>query len=192
MLNGIDTKIFYYRRKEAEQFRHSINIGVRKIVLHVTADFQNAIKGGKYITELSNRLDQNKYIVVVVDGNDNQKPEKFRGIYWGRAKSKDELAMLYSAADMTVLTSERETFSMVCAESLCCGTPVVGFCAGAPEMISLPEYSMFVQYGNIDELQEKIESIDDDRHEYVERVAEKKYSKESMVSDYIRIYKSFF
>ena len=54
-------------------------------------------------------------------------------------------------ANLTILTSQFETFSMVCAESLCSGTPVVGFKAGAPEQISIQQYSEFVEYGKIDE-----------------------------------------
>ena len=45
---------------------------------------------------------------------------------------------------------------MICAESLCCGTPVIGFRAGAPERIALKEYSDFVQYGDLNSLKEKV------------------------------------
>ena len=38
---------------------------------------------------------------------------------------------------------------MVTAESLCCGTPVVGFKAGAPEQIAIKEFSEFVEYGDL-------------------------------------------
>ena len=62
-------------------------------------------------------------------------------VYKRQVEDQSELAAFYSLADVTLLTSEKETFSMVCAESLCCGTPVVGFQAGAPEGISLPAVS---------------------------------------------------
>ena len=52
-------------------------------------------------------------------------------------------------ASLTVITSQRETFSMPVAESLCCGTPVVGFQAGGPESIALAEYTRFVPYGDV-------------------------------------------
>lgn len=39
---------------------------------------------------------------------------------------------------------------MICAESLSCGTPVVGFTAGALEQISLKEYSEFLDNGDTD------------------------------------------
>ena len=71
---------------------------------------------------------------------------------WGAAKNQDELAQLYSEADVTLILSKRETFSMVTAESLCCGTPVVGFKAGGPESIALSEWSSFSEYGDIDSL----------------------------------------
>lgn len=191
ILNGIETKVFFYRENEAYCFKHNNNLQKKKIILHVTADFQNPNKGGKYITELSNYLDPEKYTVIVVDGNGNSKPEQFQGIYWGRAKSQEKLAVLYSAADVTVLTSERETFSMVCAESLCCGTPVIGFRAGAPEMIALTDYSEFVDYGKMDELFALVEkwTMLGKNTKVISESAHKKYSAKSMVDSYCSLYR---
>ena len=196
ILNGIETKIFFYRENEANCFKHNNNLQEKKIILHVTADFLNPNKGGKYITELSRYLDPEKYTVIVVDGNGNSKPEQFQGIYWGRAKSQEELAVLYSVADVTVLTSERETFSMVCAESLCCGTPVIGFRAGAPEMIALADYSEFVDHGKMDELCALVERwtllCKDKDAKIISRNACKKYSVKSMVDSYCSLYQRMF
>lgn len=50
-----------------------------------------------------------------------------------------ELARRYSAASLTVLTSEAEAFGLVLVESLACGTPVVASAdAAAPEIIDRP------------------------------------------------------
>jgi len=59
------------------------------------------------------------------------------------------LARYYSMADVTVLTSKKETYSMVTVESLCCGTPVIGFKAGGPEQIAILEYCRFCEHGDI-------------------------------------------
>ena len=52
-------------------------------------------------------------------------------------------------SDAYVICSERETYSMTCAEALCCGTPVVGFKSGAPETVFQGEYVQFVPYGDL-------------------------------------------
>lgn len=67
-------------------------------------------------------------------------------------KNDKKLAYYYSMASVTVIASEKETFSLVTAESLCCGAPVVGFKCGGAESISLGEYSVFVEYGEVNEL----------------------------------------
>ena len=89
------------------------------------------------------------------------------------------------------MVSRRETFSMPCAESLCCGTPVVGFKAGAPEQISLDDYSEFVEHGDIDALEKTVrkwlERTDLDRME-ISKQATETYSVETMVKTFSDIY----
>lgn len=88
------------------------------------------------------------------------------------------------------MASKKETFSMPVAESLCCGTPIVGFLAGGPESIAIPQYSEFVEYGNTELLKEAIEKQINaviDKNEVAEK-AKCKYSSETMARDYYNLY----
>ena len=53
----------------------------------------------------------------------------------GVLKDQNILAAIYSIANVFVLFSQKETYSLTCAEALCCGTPIVGFRCGAPETV---------------------------------------------------------
>ena len=147
VFNGIDHNVFCYRPNK--QAKYEDGLANQKTALYVTAAFSK-FKGADYLLELCDRMPEITFVVV---GNKepitNQK-KNLRVI--GRLENQSELAKLYSMADVTLLLSKRETFSMVCAESLCCGTPVVGFKAGAPETICLPEYSSFCDYGDVEAL----------------------------------------
>lgn len=79
---------------------------------------------------------------------------------------------------------------MPTAESLCCGTPVVGFQAGAPEQIALPAYSEFVEYGDLDALEAAVKAWlakDLDRRQIAHSAA-KAYSSQTMVERFIQVY----
>lgn len=52
--------------------------------------------------------------------------------YVGRLNDDISLAVLYSAADLTVTPSMQEAFGMTASESMACGTPVVAFGASGP------------------------------------------------------------
>ena len=92
-------------------------------------------------------------------------------------------------ADVTILTSQRETFSMVCAESLCCGTPVVGFEAGGPETIAISEYSKFVEQGCIKQLEDAIQEMLTKEVIVDDFLARSIYDSEIMAQSYLQLYK---
>lgn len=190
--NGLDTSIFLHHSNN--QLRKEYGIGKnKKIVLHVTPNFTdefNHIKGGRFVIDLAKRMPKIKFVVAGPTYKELNIPSNI--LLLGSVTNPTLLADWYSTANLTLLTSKKETFSMVCAESLSCGTPVVGFQAGAPEQISIPEYSCFVAYGNIDLLQTAVErfmSQDFDKKKIANEAA-LIYSKENMAQNYINLYQS--
>lgn len=146
IFNGVETKTFHYREEEARELRNKLCQKGEKIVLHVTPDLGNALKGGQYIPEIARSMPDVRFVIVGAYAAPFEFPPNVSLV--PHTENAAELAAYYSAADVTLLLSRRESFSMVTAESLCCGTPVVGFEAGAPETIALPEFSEFVAQGD--------------------------------------------
>lgn len=184
--NGIDTDhIFHLQGKKREK---------DNIVLNVTAYHSSEkehLKGGWYLRELARRMPEVTFLVAGKAGQIPDLPENMKLL--GVISDQQELAELYRNARLSILVSKRETFSMPCAESLCCGTPVVGFRAGAPEMISLPEYSEFVQQGDLPGLEEVVRKwlsrTDLDAAE-ISEAAKRTYSAETMVQNLLDVYGS--
>lgn len=192
VLNGIDTQDKFYQR-ECVELKKRLGLSDEKIILHVTASFSEDMdhpKGGYYVLKLAERMkNENVKFVIVGDRNSDSRKLPDNVINVGRVESSQQLAQYYSMADMTLLTSKRETYSMVCAESLCCGTPVVGFKAGAPETISLAEYSVFVEFGNLEKLEKVVkESLKQKKASDISKNAISKYKKDNMVDAYCKIY----
>lgn len=192
VLNGVETSIFKYK-SDREVIRQSFGIrSDKKMIFHATASFdlsETSLKGGRYILELAKSMLDVEFVVAALrNDNVDNCPSNLKLI--GATKSQEILASLYSAADLTVIVSRRETFSMITAESLCCGTPVVGFKAGGPESIALTQYSEFVDYGYTDKLKECI-MLWIDKHFDKMTIADetqKRYSKEVMAEKYLSIY----
>ena len=129
-------------------------------------------------------------VIIIVGFNGNQIDLPSNIIAISHTNSQQELAQFYSLANFTLLTSKLETFSMVCAESLSCGTPVVGFKAGAPEQIAVKEYSEFVENGDVNALEvvaRKWLNKSINSQDVIDKV-NNKYSKETMYSNYLHIY----
>lgn len=141
--NGLDVSVFHPYEKTNN---------LTPLIFHATANFttnKDNIKGGYYIVELARKLPNVIFKVACGSlGKIENLPNNLEIL--GKVANQLELAKLYSQADLTVISSKRETFSMITAESLCCGTPIVGFKAGGPESIAIPDYSSFVEYGDMD------------------------------------------
>ena len=193
VLNGTDTNVF--KTYDAEELRKRHNLGDEKVVFHATpyfTDNPNHLKGGRYVLQLAEKL-QGQNVKIFVAGNyDSSLKVPSNVVLLGRVADQTLLARYYSMADVTLLTSKRETFSMVCAESLCCGTPVVGFKAGGPEQISISEYSRFVEYGDVDALYKELTEVLQRGLGFygteISRKAVEKYAKPIMTDGYIVLY----
>lgn len=186
--NGVDTAI--YKPVKADSLRKKLGLTNEKVILHVTPSFKSVVKGGEHVVEIAKRLqnDNIKVIIVGFDSYSGQLPANI--ITVSHTNSQEELAQFYSLANLTLLTSKLETFSMVCAESLSCGTPIIGYKAGAPEQIAISEYSKFVENGDIDTLEQAVRNwLDKDiSPEEVIRKVNNRYSVLYMVEAYKRIY----
>ena len=194
--NGLDTKVFKNDPKPCI-FDEKFGKLTGPVVLHSTASFwpdsYEDVKGGWCVVELAKRMPNVNFIIVsLVNITEMELPSNI--YFWGKAKNQQELASLYSTADLTLLTSRKETFSMVCAESLCCGTPVIGFKAGGPETIALPDYSRFVENGDVAALKDVLqEELGKHREKVcVAEISKAVYDKSIMAENYLKIYKSFF
>lgn len=187
--NGVDTDIFHYKGT-----KHLIGIEhYDNVVLFVSAYFgteEDDLKGGSYLIQIANCMPKIKFVVVASQIAKGLPPLPSNIQIWGKAKDQVELAQLYSEADVSIVLSRRETFSMVTAESLCCGTPVVGFKAGGPESIALATYSEFVDYGNVNAMKDSIFRWLKSEHDknLISAEAADAYSKENMANCYMQIF----
>lgn len=125
--NGIDTSVFHYIYDP--DLRNKLNIGDNKrIILHVTPNFNHLIKGGKYVIELAKKMPDYQFIIVGFNGNKADLPDNILAIE--HTKDGNELAKYYSMADCFICTSLRETFPTVCLEAVSCGSKIVAFDSG--------------------------------------------------------------
>ena len=159
------------------------------IILHVTPSTLNKSKRFDDVLKLAKRHPLDQFVVLTLI-HDKEKELPLNVCVVENVRSEIELSSFYNAADLLVLTGTRETFSMPVIESLLCGTPVVGYCCGGPESITLSNYSKFVENGNIDLLDKTIDEFLINRFDRseIKREAALKYSAEVMVNNYLSIY----
>lgn len=130
--NGIDLSVF---KPTNSNIREKFNLKDKKIVLGV-ASVWSPRKGLEDLCELSHRLGEG-WKVAVVGLTPEQKqalPAGMLGIT--RTDSVQQLAELYTAADVFVNPTLEDNFPTTNLEALACGTPVVTYrTGGSPEAV---------------------------------------------------------
>lgn len=120
--NTIDTSVF---KPTPSDFRQRYGIGERFMILGVASPWTER-KGLGDFARLADELDGDKYAIVLVGLSEKQirqMPEGIIGV--ARTDSREELAGIYSSADIYATPSIEETFGMTVAEANACGTFVV-------------------------------------------------------------------
>jgi len=186
IFNGVNGDVFHHRETD---IREKFNIK-GKYIFHATPSFNhniNDLKGGYYVIEIAKKMPEYTFVVAGPYGI-VEKPKNL--ILLGEILDQEILSQLYSAAELTLITSKRETFSMVLAESLCSGTPVAGFYAGAPETIAIENYCEFAPFGETDSLIQKIKLIFSKEYDKkkISDLAIQKFSNSRMCQEYLEAY----
>lgn len=130
--NGIDRTVF---KPTPSNIREKYGIGDKFLMLGV-ADKWSERTGDDYFYRLAEELKSDEAIIMI-----GFKKEELQGvpkniIALERTDSVEELAQLYTTADVVLNPSYEQTFGLVTAEAMCCGTPVIVLDATAsPELV---------------------------------------------------------
>lgn len=82
---------------------------------------------------------------------------------YGYTRNREELAALYTCADVFVNPTREDSFSLINIESQACGTPVITFDATGPKETVDGEISRSVEVGNAEQLYKEVTAHRDNK-----------------------------
>lgn len=192
--NGIDLENF--KKTDKSEARKTLKLPEDKKIVLFSANggVKNPFKGGEFVFQAFEKLKNRSDILFLnIGGESNQESENWQD--FGYVKDTKTMAKLYSAADVYLFPTLAETFGMTIVEAMSCGLPVVTFeTGGVPEIVENGKVGFVVEYKNGEMLTSALEKLLDDdnlREKMAENAVEasKKFSKERMVEEYLKLYK---
>lgn len=187
--NGIDLSIF--KPNVNNYFKTRYNTENKIIILGVSFGW-GISKGLDIYIELANKLDDSFQIVLVGTSSQSRKILPDNIISINITQSQEELAMIYSSADVFLNCTREDNFPTVNIEALACGTPVITFkTGGSPEIID-ETCGYIVEKDDIDTLIEKLNIIRKDNPFSIDKCRERAqlYNMEDKFYNYIDLYKT--
>lgn len=184
--NGVDLDVF---RPIESNFREKYGLKDKIIVLGVASTWDTR-KGLKDFIRLSKALDES-FQIVLVGVNEKQKsvlPQNVLAL--PRTDSVEELAQIYTAANVFFNAGVEETFGLPTVEALSCGTPVIVYNATAlPEVVD-DTCGFVVEKHDLEGVKD---ILTQKKYARLGREsclnAAKKYEKNKQYGEYIRLYK---
>lgn len=165
----------------------------KKIVLGV-ANVWTPSKGLQSYIQLRKFLGE-EYLIVLVGLDEKTTKGLPSGIFGiSRTQNLNDLAQLYSRADVLLSLSIQETFGMTLAEAFACGTPAIAFDTTAlPEVIS-PETGIVVPKGDLGSVVEAIRVICSSKDRFNSEGCRKRaimnFNKDVQFNKYVDLYDS--
>lgn len=185
--NWVDQDVFYYHENVN---RADLKLPCKKIVLMVSTNLSE-IKGYKELVYLSNHL-TDEFQLVYIGKNKANLPLPRNVIYIKHTDSAVQLAEYYSIADVCVNTTKYETFGMVTAEAISCGTPVIVYRnTASPELVG---NGCGAVVDSMDDIPNAVNMVTGKNREETRRFciqwAKIAFNKHDKIRDYIGFYES--
>lgn len=188
--NGIDTDIFT-PKFNSEEIKKKYGLQNKFVIMGVGSVW-NAEKGLYDYYKLREKLNDDDVIVLVGMSKKQIKnlPKGIIGIT--RTDNINELASLYSAADVITSLSYLEAFGLTPVEGFACGTPAIVYnCTSTPELIN-DKVGFVAEPGDISSVISAIETIKKKgKDQYSINCREHAlalYKKDDRFGDYIKLY----
>lgn len=187
--NGIDVNVF---KPVVGNIRERFGLKDKFIILGV-ASIWDRRKGLQYFKDLSVRLDANELILLVGLSDEQVKDLPNNIISIPKTNNIEELAEIYSCADVFVNPTLEDNFPTTNLESLACGTPVITFnTGGSVESVDHGKTGFIVEKGNVNELLDYIRLIKQKSKSYffenATNSAKSKYDKRKKYKEYEKLY----
>ena len=183
--NGIDLDVFKSRKNDFRQRNHLEG----KIIILGVANIWAFKKGLDDFINLSKTIDNDKFKIVLVGLNEQQlkkMPKNILGIE--RTNNEQELAEIYSAADVFFNPTYEEVLGMTNIEALACGTPVITYnSGGSPECVSANS-GYVIGKGEWNKVPEILDNMKNFQYEQLRDEA-KAFDKNTKYMEYITLYK---
>ncbi len=185
--NGIDLNVF---KPTDSDFRQKYNLKDKFILLGVAFVWEKR-KGVDVFIELAKRLDERFKIVLVGTNEDFDKQLPANIISVHKTDNQQELAELYSAADLFINPTREEVLGLVNIEALACGTPVLTFRTGGSPEVPDNRTGYVVDVDDIDELEKQIIRICTEKvfHKEDCLTRARNFDKELKFKEYLELYK---
>lgn len=187
--NGVNLGIF--TPQDNKFIKTNLRIGNRFMLLGV-ASVWSTRKGFDDFISLSKFIKPD-CVIVLVGLNDNQLkilPANIIGIK--RTENIQELAQIYSAADLFLNLTYEDNFPTTNIESLACGTPILTYNTGGSIEAVSPETGFIVEKGDLNSVIDSIELVKEKgKSTYSSSCREraiKLYNKDDRYNEYINLY----
>ncbi|MFA9518651.1 glycosyltransferase family 4 protein [Halopenitus sp. H-Gu1] len=194
--NCINVDLFY-PRSQTEGIQHFDLDQDRQYIIFGSA-YKTHRKGGDLLLEALKNLRGAPEIVALTFGNISIQHQEFPVPvrHLGRL-SEDELRLLYSTADLTVIPSREDNLPNIAVESIASGTPCVAFdVGGLADIITHGKNGYLAEPFDIDDLTKGITwAVESPQRkeqlsEQSRRVAEDRFSVKTVIDKYLDIYRS--
>jgi len=188
--NGIDLEVF--KPSESRALIKDYNLHNKFIILGVASNWTER-KGFFEFVKLRKLLNESFSIVLVGVNKKLQKMLPSGIISISKTKDQEELAMIYSCADLYLNLTFEDTYPSTNLESIACGTQVVTYkTGGSPESVN-EEGGYVVKQGDITAIKNL---IDDMKNGILPRVskknlvaiAQKNFNKDHNFNQYLKLY----
>lgn len=194
ILNGVDTTVF--QPLDATNLLKSLNIcdslKDKFIIMGVSSQWKGVRKGLDDYKAMSKILRSDEMIVLVgvPDEIIVELPENI--ICIKHTNNQQELALLYSRADVVTSLSSAETFGLTIIEGYACGTPAVVYDNTAPPSLITPETGFIAKNHNYKDVYAKIQQIKEKgkSHYFAAcvKIAREKYDQQKCFEQYLKLY----